>query len=282
MPDTGAIDFSPLVLIVLLNIVNIVLRQSRRQQPDMTGAARPALLVALAASLLAGCAGGNRVYADAAVCRSATATSFAAPIRARSSPPSSPSPAWRRKRAMDRVRRNLDRRRGDVRARAGQCARLAQGPGQSAAGGRLAAAPGVVELRRLAGGDQGRLAAARTARSAISPPSGSASATATTAGCSTRATSSSEPLTAPEMIGAAVAQCERPDEPRPRRERNGPSGDRAPDAVRRGELQRRRSLRRRHADLRLCRRPRRAGGSPSSCAQDGAMTEVLRSDVSAE
>ena len=26
MPDTGAIDFSPLVLIVLLNIVNIVLR----------------------------------------------------------------------------------------------------------------------------------------------------------------------------------------------------------------------------------------------------------------
>jgi YggT family protein len=25
MPDTGAIDFSPLVLIVLLNIVNIVL-----------------------------------------------------------------------------------------------------------------------------------------------------------------------------------------------------------------------------------------------------------------
>ena len=26
MPDTGAIDFSPLILIVLLNIVNIVLR----------------------------------------------------------------------------------------------------------------------------------------------------------------------------------------------------------------------------------------------------------------
>ena len=26
MPDTGAIDFSPLVLIVLLNIINIVLR----------------------------------------------------------------------------------------------------------------------------------------------------------------------------------------------------------------------------------------------------------------
>lgn len=26
MPDTGAIDFSPLVLIVLLNIVNIILR----------------------------------------------------------------------------------------------------------------------------------------------------------------------------------------------------------------------------------------------------------------
>jgi YggT family protein len=26
MPDTGAIDFSPLILIVLLNIVNIVFR----------------------------------------------------------------------------------------------------------------------------------------------------------------------------------------------------------------------------------------------------------------
>jgi YggT family protein len=30
MPDTGAIDFSPLVLIVLLNIINIVLENLAR------------------------------------------------------------------------------------------------------------------------------------------------------------------------------------------------------------------------------------------------------------
>ena len=33
MPDTGAIDFSPLVLIVLLNILNIVLENLARSSP---------------------------------------------------------------------------------------------------------------------------------------------------------------------------------------------------------------------------------------------------------